>query len=419
MRENDSIRAESMTVLGGTEAILDTGGNPGAGVAAAGPAPGPRDAADVAELVAVAAAASRPLRIVGAGTWLTAGRPVPSGARLDLLNLRGIVEYTPGDLTITALAGTPVAEIAATAAAHGQWLPLDPFGDPAGTLGATLATASAGPLGATVGRPRDVALGIEVVTGTGDRIRAGGRVVKNVAGFDLVRLQVGAWGSLGVITEATLRLRGRPETDATLALPVPDDAAQLSAILHAVRHLPQRPVAAELLDFTLARFLGLGGTTVLVVRLMGNEDAVRAQVRSLAALGDARDVPGEVWPRLARHETADASVLRISGAPSHLGGLWTAARSATADAQAAMHATVERGVVRISIDGGDDAAITALVRQLSALGASVIERAKPDARQAPPAGAVDRLSRGLREAFDPHGILNPGIMGTLPDTGAP
>src|SRR5262245_54311701 len=123
----------------------------------------PATTADVSEAVSEAARARQPLRIRGAGTWLDAGRPVSSATTLDLSALRGIVAYTPGDLTLTALAGTPLAEIAAATAAHGQWLPLDPFGRQEGTLGATLATASYGPLASSIGHPRDLTLGVSFV----------------------------------------------------------------------------------------------------------------------------------------------------------------------------------------------------------------------------------------------------------------
>ncbi|MGH7647163.1 MAG: FAD-binding oxidoreductase, partial [Gemmatimonadaceae bacterium] len=166
---------------------------------------------DVATLVKDAAANRAPLRIVGRGHWLDAGRPVHTATPLALDALSGIIAYIPGDLTLTARAGTTLAEIASATAEHGQWLALDPFGPDDGTIGATVATASAGPLAHSLGTPRDAVLGLEVVTGDGTIIRTGGRVVKNVAGFDLTRLFTGSWGTLGVITEVTVRLRAKPE----------------------------------------------------------------------------------------------------------------------------------------------------------------------------------------------------------------
>lgn len=161
----------------------------------------------VAEAVRDAARDGTALRIVGRGTWLDAGQPVHAMARLSLADDRRIVAYTPGDLTITVRAGTTLGDIGAALEEHRQWLALDPEGGPDVTIGATVATCSYGPSAALYGTPRDQLLGMTVVTGRGEIVRPGGRVVKNVAGFDLTRLMTGAWGSLGVITEVTLRVR--------------------------------------------------------------------------------------------------------------------------------------------------------------------------------------------------------------------
>src|SRR5947209_4744398 len=140
----------------------------------------------LAELVRTA---SQPLRIVAHGTWQDAGRPCDASAmRLDVGGYRGIVEYEPGDLTLTCAAGTSLREIDEATHENRQFLALDPFGSPDGSLGATVATASVGPLSHGFGAVRDNVLGLEFVTGDGVVARGGGRVVKNVAGFDLVRL---------------------------------------------------------------------------------------------------------------------------------------------------------------------------------------------------------------------------------------
>lgn len=147
--------------------------------------------------------------MVGRGAWLDAGNPVAARGRLSLAHDSGIVAYTPGDLTITVRAGSTIGEIGDTLRPHDQWLALDPAGGPDGSIGATVATCSYGPAAALFGTPRDQVLGMTIVTGNGDIIKPGGRVVKNVAGFDLTRLMIGAWGTLGVITEVTLRVRSR------------------------------------------------------------------------------------------------------------------------------------------------------------------------------------------------------------------
>lgn len=168
-----------------------------------------RGDAEVAEAIRNAAREHKSLRVMGRGTWLGAGHPVSANRPLSLADDAGIVAYTPGDLTITVRGGTTLGEIGAALQSHNQWLALDPDGGPDGTIGATVATCSYGPSAALFGTPRDQVLGMTVVTGSGDIIKPGGRVVKNVAGFDLTRLMIGAWGTLGVITEVTLRLRSR------------------------------------------------------------------------------------------------------------------------------------------------------------------------------------------------------------------
>ncbi len=168
-----------------------------------------RGDAEIAAAVREAATSRTPLRIVGCGTWLDAGSPVVADSRLSLKDDSGIVAYVPDDLTVTARAGTTLRELSETLAAHDQWIALDPEGEHDVTLGGTVATCSYGPAAALFGTPRDQVLGMTVVVGTGATIRVGGRVVKNVAGFDLTRLMIGAWGTLGVITEITLRVRSR------------------------------------------------------------------------------------------------------------------------------------------------------------------------------------------------------------------
>ena len=164
---------------------------------------------EIAEVIREAGIARTPLRIVGHGTWLDAGSAVTAETRLSLGEDAGIQAYSPDDLTVTVRAGTTLHEVTETLARSDQWVALDPEGDADGTIGATVATCSYGPAAALFGTPRDQVLGMTVVLGSGDIIRPGGKVVKNVAGFDLTRLMIGAWGTLGVITEITLRVRSR------------------------------------------------------------------------------------------------------------------------------------------------------------------------------------------------------------------
>jgi glycolate oxidase FAD binding subunit len=368
----------------------------------------------VVERVRSARATRTPLRINGAGHWLDAGRPCRAAETLDLAAHAGVVEYEPGDLTLTARAGTTLAELERLTRAEGQWLPLDPFGPAEGTLGATIATASAGPLASAFGTPRDHVLGCELVTGTADVVRAGGRVVKNVAGFDLVRLATGAWGTLGVLTEVSVRLRALPEVDRTLAL-----NAGAGDAWHWLRASDYTPLAAELVTGALAAALGIGTGPTLLLRLGGNEALVRAASESAAVLGSARDVAGAVWGALAASDSAGAAVIRLSTVPSRGAVLWDRAAAIIERANGVAHATLQRGVVRciLPVHGtGEEelARLRGIVGSLQHLATSVVERLPAALWPAlVPAAAADPLSVGVRNAFDPDRLLNPGILGEL------
>ena len=253
----------------------------------------PESVDDLIALVRAAHDARAPLRLAGRSTWPDASRAVREDARcVDLSRLAGIVEYVPGDLTLTARAGTTVAELDAETARHGQWCPLLPWGTDEGTIGATFATATNGPLSQALGAPRDLALGLEFVDGTGARVRAGGRVVKNVAGFDLTRLLVGSWGTLGAITEVSVRLRARPACDETWALTFGGGGAH--AGVDALRRGPLAPLALETLDEARARSLGLPAARALV-RLGGNREFVAASRAALRVLGHAEPCDTGIW----------------------------------------------------------------------------------------------------------------------------
>jgi glycolate oxidase FAD binding subunit len=382
--------------------------------AGVGTAPAPATTSDVRERVRAAIDRRTPLRLVGRGTWLTAGRPIAAAEPLHLAGLTGIVEYTPGDLTLTARAGTTLAEIAAATAANGQWLALVPWGGDAGSLGATVATATAGPVAGSLGAPRDVVIGVEIVTGAGDVIRGGGRVVKNVAGFDLTRLTVGAWGTLGVITEVSVRLRALPERDATLALQVPAGSAGVAELLARVRAAPIAPLALELVSATAARTLSLGPSTLLLVRVAGNGELVDAQRATLATLADATDVPGDVWSGLRTIEPPDATVVRLSGPVARFAETWGAAQRIADAADGLAHASVLRSVARVILPTESGALADSSLAALRGESRDTRIFERLPAALWPvlaPSAVSDRLSRGVRSAFDPHRLLNPGILG--------
>ena len=354
------------------------------------------------------------LRIAGRGTWMDAGRPVTAHETLSTSDCSGIVDYVPDDLTLTARAGTTLGEIHDAIAAHGQWLALDPHGGDGGSLGATLATNSAGPLACSFGQPRDLALGVAFVTCTGVLARGGGRVVKNVAGFDLTRLSIGAWGTLGIISEATVRLHARPTGEATITIALDDAASGVERVRLLLRRLPFTPYACEVLNAALAAsMLGNDRPTVLV-RLGGNAGALRAQTASFVELGTVIEADPGLWLQLRTAEPPNAMVVRLSRLPSDIGRTWRdAAAIADACPGTLLHASPVRGVVRCIVPR-DERAERALTSAVASMTSTRLgERLPSPTWKVLPAPASDSLSRGVRAAFDPHHILNPGIMGDV------
>lgn len=398
----------------------------------------PRSLADLHETVRGAIETRTPMRFQGAGTWSTAGRPVEIRTCVSVRSLSDVVEYVPGNLTITAGAGMTLRELDRITGDHGQWLPFDPFGTADGTIGASVATASSGPLAAGFGRIRDLILGVTMITGRGEIISAGGRVVKNVAGYDIVRLATGSWGSLGVITEVSLRLYARPEAEATIAIDlsragaIPDALASFAA-------LPIQPFAAELLSAVIAERLGVGRADTLLVRLGGNRPSVEAQVAALSPLGGAHlpDTAG-TWSHLRVDPDTTGSSLRISALPSDFGETWRIGSSIAAGADGGYCVgSPLRGVTRVVLPAGKLSAGTVpLVDPVEALrriehrlpvsDAAVLLRSltnervrvvferldRDDWRSLSPSVTTDRLSRGIRAAFDPYNLMNPGILGS-------
>ena len=261
-------------------------------------------------------------------------------------------------------------------------------------------------------------LGVEFVTGTGDVVRGGGRVVKNVAGFDLTRLITGSWGSLGVITEATLRLRAIPAFQPTIAIELAAAADEIERARATLRALPFVPLAAELIDATLARSISVGDRAALVVRLGGNEEAVRVQREQLVDVGVARDIDAEVWHRLREAEPHRAAVLRVSRLPSRFTTTWRAAeRIVERWPGGYCHGTIGRGIVRIVLPfkAATDDRLLRSALEVPFDGHRIYERLPSDLWSTlAPTAIHGRLERDVKVTFDPENILNPGIFGEMP-----
>jgi FAD/FMN-containing dehydrogenase len=361
-----------------------------------------------------------PVRISGRATWLDAGRPVMADKSLSLRDDSGVVSYVPGDLTLTVRAGTPLEEIERVTREHGQWLPLDPYGSPDGTIGATIATASAGPLASSFGLPRDLLLGLEFVNGRGEAVRGGGKVVKNVAGFDLSRLLTGSWGTLGVITEATLRLYALPDVDRTLVIALEGSEKEMASLVRAIVTSPLSPYAIQLLNASAARALGLGEHPVCLIRFGGNEPVVRSQINALSRVARPEEAESAVWTKLRQLDGDAHTMIRIASLPQRF--LAVSARILGDDVPG-IYTCIDprRGVLRIVVgaerDNGDDGAAaidaSADFRRDGADSSEVIfEKLPPELwRTVSPTVVEDPLSQGIKRAYDPHNILNPGILG--------
>ena len=193
----------------------------------------PRDGKDVEDAVRWALAEARSLEIVGHGSKRAVGRPAQTDLTLDLSGVFGVTLYEPEELVLTARAGTPIAEIEALVASSHQQLAFEPMdytallggAERGGTIGGVLAANLSGPRRLKAGAARDHFLGLTAVSGRGETFKSGGRVVKNVTGYDLCKLVAGSWGTLAAMTEVTIKTLPRPETEATVAIIGLDDAA--------------------------------------------------------------------------------------------------------------------------------------------------------------------------------------------------
>lgn len=373
----------------------------------------PVDADGVRQAMLGARETREPLHLVGAGTWLDGGAPVRAVSRLRLDALTGIVAYEPGDLVITALAGTPLATLDRITADHGQWLALDPPAHGDATIGATLATGAWGPLAHAIGTPRDLVLGLHAIAGTGESIRAGGRVVKNVAGFDLVRLFTGSRGTLGAIVECTLRLRARPAHECTLALHV-DRLGMLPALATALRAPTLAPLAIEFVNAHAARALSLPAHDLVLVRIGGNAAFVRAQRDAVARLAVAEEVPTATWSTLQRFALRAELAYRVSGPVTDVAVAAVRERArGWSHGEPFVRASLGRGTVRVVVAAVDDDD-RARLPGASGTRRVHLERAPRHWWAGVDDGFATPLARRVRAAFDPDMLCNP--RDETPDT---
>ncbi len=346
----------------------------------------------------------------------------PGAGAADLIvsssRLGELVEHEPADLTFRAQAGLTVAALERRLAEEGQWLALDPPGGGRVTLGGMVASGVAGPLQAQFGRPRDQLLGVTLVDGSGRILVLGGRVVKNVAGFDLVRLVAGSRGGLGVITEVVFRLYPLPGDDRTLVWGF-DDPLEAWEQGRALASLPLPLAAVEWLDGDWPEPLDGSGPRVLV-RLLGSEEAVAGMRRVLEGVAGP---PDRAWAGPESRKVAAAiaagaaegtAILRLHALPGEGAALLALVDQLAAD-RAALH--LLGGTLRVSTrpapadstlqsmraEAGRSGATLTVVRRGAREGGTGTEGPKSDFTGFSP--PVAELHRRLTHEFDPGGIL--------------
>lgn len=253
------------------------------------------------------------IRVEGQATWLPAD--APADLALSTRALDQVISVSPADLVATIQAGATMETVRRRLADHGMWLAIDPPGRPERTLGSIVATATAGPLRLGFGQLRDHVLGCTVATGDGRLVRPGGRVVKNVAGYDLTKLQVGGFGGFGILTELHVRLRALPRADLTLVARNGRDT--LSSAARDLVAAGVAPVALELLSPALAA----EPEWVLAARFMGTDAAVAAESGRLSAETEltwqplSSDRTAAFWHLVARGGQGGPITLRLGVLP--------------------------------------------------------------------------------------------------------
>ena len=366
--------------------------------------------ADETELAAAIRAAAGPLRVRGGGTR-DVGRPV-AGTVLETGGLSGITLYEPGALTLVAGAGTPLAAFEASLAADGQRLPFEPpdwrgllgtAGDC--TIGGVVAANASGPRRLMAGACRDSLIGVRFVDGSGTVVKNGGRVMKNVTGYDLVKLMAGSWGTLGVLSEVAFKVLPVPETAASVLLPGIGLAGAVAAMAAAVGSPFEVSGAAWGPEGAMLRIEGFAASVAYragrlrdLLAGFGPVDVEEARAATAARWQGIRDVtafagqPGDVWRLSVKPSDAPGIVARLGAEAVRLD--WAG------------------GLIWARVAPGPDlrARIGAFAGHATLMRASVETRATVAPFQPEPA-PLAALAAGLRARFDPRGILNPGLMG--------
>jgi len=365
----------------------------------------PASAAELGQIVRDAAAQGIAVFPLGGRTMLHIGyRPNKPGVGVDLRNLDQVIDYPARDMTITVQAGITIAKLQEILAKENQQLPIDVPNPEQATLGGAIAVNASGPRRYGYGTLRDYVIGISFINDQGQEVKAGGRVVKNVAGYDLMKLQIGALGTLGIITQATLKLRPIPEASSTVVFDCPE--TQLAARLDDLHRSPTRPISLDV--WTTQK-----GYYQILVEFEGNREGVEWQVRTLNQPGaQATSSTGPVacapdWCEVRRY------TFRANTLPSRLAGFMSIARSISIPT---LHAHAGNGILYSHFDDLTlDQARTMLKTLQDAArpqGNVVVIRCPVEWKSELPIWGKPRgdyaLMKRVKQALDPGGIFNPG-----------
>lgn len=397
----------------------------------------PRATKDVEDAIQWALGEGVAMSVVGHGSKAMIGRPVEAEITLDLSGLSGITLYEPNELVLSAKAGTPLSEIHAALTRENQELAFEPpeyafalgGGASGGTIGGLIAANLSGPRRIKAGAARDHFLGVNAVSGRGEIFKSGGRVIKNVTGYDLCKLLAGSFGTLAVMTDMTFKVLPRAETERTLILSGLDDAKAASAMAAAMASVSDVSSAAHV-PARVARHVtatGGGNAAITALRLEGVAASMDHRAKLLQstlisfATGSLLPEPESraVWQTvrdltpLSRKEGEDCPLWRLSTAP--LNGHRAAAQIA-ARIDADVMYDWAGGLVWVALPPSDDASAALVRAALRGLGGhATLMRAPASVRAAvdafePQDAATAALTKQVKAGFDPKGVLNPGRM---------
>ena len=394
----------------------------------------PRDAKEVEDAVRWALGNDKALELAGQGTKRAIGRPSQTDLTLDLSGLTGVTLYEPAELVLSARAGTPIAEIEALLDKNKQELAFEPMdygpllgGDAnGGTLGGAIAANLSGPRRIKAGAARDHFLGVTAITGRGETIKSGGRVVKNVTGYDLCKLLAGSWGTLAAMTDVTVKVLPQAETEATVLVTGLADPRACAAMAAALGSSSDVSGAAHLPDHVASWFDGLPRTEAsTVLRLEGFAPSVEHRKAALAKLmksfGPVSLIEEKelraLWRSVrnvqpfAAEAARSRPLWRISVAP---GQGHEIAAAITPAAQ--MFYDWAGGLIWVAMPSAAEPDAAAIRGATAALGGhATLVRAPTAVRAAmdvfaPEEPALHALTKRVKESFDPKAVLNPGRM---------